>query len=59
MDQEMPLGFGFALGENEKALSVFAGMTEDERKQVMEAARCVQSKHEMRDLVDQLTRLEG
>ena len=41
MREEMPIGFGFALAENEKAMSSFAKMTEEEKKQVMEAARSV------------------
>ena len=43
MREEMPIGFGFALAENEKAMSSFAKMTEEEKKQVMEAARSVQT----------------
>lgn len=35
MREEMPIGFGFALAENEKAMSSFAKMTEEEKKQVM------------------------
>ena len=34
MREEMPIGFGFALAENEKAMSSFAKMTED-RKSVV------------------------
>ena len=52
MREEMPIGFGFALAENEKAMSSFAKMTEEEKKQVMEAARSVQTKSGMRSLVE-------
>ena len=59
MREEMPIGFGFALAENEKARSSFAKMTEEEKKQVMEAARSVQTKSGMRSLVEDLGKLEG
>lgn len=59
MNEEMPIGFGFALAENEKAMSSFAGMTEEEKRQVMEAARGIQSKSQMRSFVEQLEKLEG
>ena len=39
MREEMPIGFGFALAENEKAMSSFAKMTEEEKKQVMDMTR--------------------
>ena len=59
MREEMPIGFGFALAEYENALSSFAKMTEEEIKQVMEAARSVQTKSGMRSLVEDLGKLEG
>lgn len=59
MREEMPIGFEFALAENEKAMSSFAKMTEEEKKQVMEAARSVQTKSGMRSLVEDLGKLEG
>ena len=59
MREEMPNGFGFALEENEKAMTSFAEMTEEEKKQVMEAARSVQTKSGMRSLVEDLGKLEG
>lgn len=59
MREDMPIGFSFALGENEKAMAQFAGMTEEEKRQVLEAARATQSKREMHSLVEQLAKLEG
>ncbi|MCI8327264.1 MAG: hypothetical protein HFI37_05750 [Lachnospiraceae bacterium] len=59
MNQDMPVGFSFALGENERALAQFAEMTDQEKKQVLETARAVQSKRDMRSLVDQIAKLEG
>ena len=40
-------------------MSSFAKMTEEEKKQVMEAARSVQTKSGMRSLVEDLGKLEG
>ncbi len=51
---DMPIGLSFQLGLNEKALSIYAKMDEDEKKQVVEAARNVSSKAEMQQLVTDL-----
>ncbi len=59
MREDMPIGFSFALGQNEQALAQFAGMTEDEKKQVLEAARATQTKQEMHSLVKQIANLQG
>lgn len=52
----LPLGLGFRLAMNEKAMDSFSGMTEDEKQQVIEAARSVRSKHEMERLVEDIAR---
>lgn len=59
MNEDMPIGFSFALGTNERALAQFAEMTDEEKRQVLEAARATQTKREMRDLVEQIAKLEG
>ena len=41
---EMPLGLSFQLGLNEKALNAYAHLSEEEKRQVVEAARNVTSK---------------
>ncbi|MCI9137800.1 MAG: hypothetical protein HFH48_09610 [Lachnospiraceae bacterium] len=51
---DMPIGLSFQLGLNEKALSVYAKMDDEEKKQVVEAARNVTSKVEMQQLVSEL-----
>ena len=51
---DMPIGLSFQLGLNEKALSVYAQMDEEEKRQVVEAARNVTSKVEMQQLVSEL-----
>lgn len=50
----MPVGLGFGLAMNEKALSVYASMSEKEKSQVLDAARNVTSRREMERLVSGL-----
>lgn len=59
MREDMPIGFSFALGQNEQALAQFAGMTDEEKKQVLETARATQTKQEMHSLVQQIANLQG
>ena len=62
MNQEgnnIPLGLGFSLAMNNQAMQVFSGMTDVEKKQVIEAARGVQSKEEMENLVQSIARLDS
>lgn len=51
---EMPMGLSFQLGLNEKALMAYARMNDEEKRQVVEAARNVTSKAEMQQLVSGL-----
>lgn len=53
-DDGLPLGLGFGLAMNEEAMSSFASMTEEEKRQVIEAARGVSSKEEMHNLVQNI-----
>lgn len=53
---DMPLGLAFQLSMNEKALKNFAKLNEEEKRQVLEAARSVHSKEEMRGIVNDLER---
>ena len=60
MNQEesnIPLGLGFGLAMNQQAMQAFSGMTDLEKKQVIEAARGVQSKEEMKNLMESIARL--
>ena len=50
----MPIGFSFSLATNQAALTNFAKMTDAEKRQVLEAARNVQSKSEMQSFVDSI-----
>ena len=48
---ELPEGLGFGLAMNEKAMSRFSNMTDEEKTQVIEAARSVQSKEQMKGII--------
>ena len=50
----LPLGLGFGLAMSEEAMSSFAAMNEEEKRQVIEAARGVASKEEMQNLVQNI-----
>lgn len=50
----LPLGLGFGLAMNEKAMDSFASMNEEEKKQVIEATRGMTSKEEMQNLVNNI-----
>ncbi|MCM1364386.1 MAG: hypothetical protein NC122_04065 [Faecalibacterium sp.] len=51
---ELPLGFGMALAQNERAMAKFESLSEQEKKAVIERTHSVTSKKEMRALVDGL-----
>lgn len=59
MEKDMPMGFAFQMALNEQAMENFAGMTEEEKKQVLEAARSVHSKQEMKGIVEDLGNMRG
>ncbi|MCH5280067.1 MAG: hypothetical protein J1E61_01260 [Lachnospiraceae bacterium] len=50
----MPLGFTFSMSTNEKAMNNFARMSEEERAEILEQARNIQSKQEMEQLIRNL-----
>lgn len=55
MDQKgIPLGLGFALAQNTRAMERFSAMTEAGRAQVLQRAHAVSSKEEMQMLVNEL-----
>ena len=48
------MGLAFQLSMNERAMENFANMTEEEKRQVLSAARNVTSKEQMRGIVSDL-----
>jgi len=55
---EVPLGLGYALAMNNKALENFAQMSSEHRRQVIEESRAFTTKQEMRQFVDELGKIE-
>lgn len=51
---DMPMGFSFQLGMNPKAMDVYANLNDEEKRQVVEAARNVTTKSEMNQIVEGL-----
>jgi translation elongation factor EF-1beta len=57
MEQEsdqMPIAFSLSMIENICAMNAFAGMTEEQRRDVINEARNVKSKDEMEQLVEKI-----
>ena len=52
--EEMPMGLGFKLATNERAMENFSRLTDEEKQQVISAARGVSSRSEMNKIVNQL-----
>lgn len=53
---DMPMGLSFQLGTNPKAMDEYAKLNDAEKRQVVEAARNVTTKSEMRQIVAGLER---
>lgn len=55
--EDMPLGLGFGLALNEQAMNSFSAMTEQEKRQVIEAARSTRTKAEMESLIRDIAKM--
>lgn len=55
--KDMPLGLAFQMSMNEKAMENFGKMTDEEKRQVLEAARSTNSKAQMESLVNDLGKM--
>ena len=53
---DMPMGLSFQLGVNPKAMDAYAKLNDEEKRQVVEAARNVTTKSEMHQIVRGLER---
>ncbi len=51
---EVPIGLGYALAMNNKALEKFAQMSSEHRSQVIEESRGIATKQEMQQYVEKL-----
>lgn len=56
---QLPLGLGMALAQNERAMARFEALSESDKKAFVEKTHSVQSKSEMRSLVNSLTDSTG
>ncbi|MBQ4598844.1 MAG: hypothetical protein IJB19_02920 [Clostridia bacterium] len=54
-NNEMPLGFGFALAQNPKAMEKFSNLSEAEQTAILQKAHAASSKTEMQSLVNTLS----
>ncbi len=56
MDQNsLPLGFGFALAQHPDAMKYFSNLPGSKQAEILQKARSVSSKDEMRALVENLS----
>ena len=53
---KVPIGFGMALAVNEPAMNVYAAMTEQQKREILNRANNVRSEREMHDLVADLAK---
>lgn len=51
-NEEFPIGFTMHLAQNQKAMTEFAKMSEDEQRNVVENARDMESYEAMKSYVD-------
>lgn len=56
-EQELPVGFGFALAQNPAAMECFAMLSQEQRGEILRQVQGVSSKQEMQALADRLTEL--
>lgn len=54
LEEELPVGFGFGLAMNEKAMEKFAKMDDNEKNRIIEESRHTNSKREMEQLVNKI-----
>ena len=52
--RELPMGFGFALAQNEVAMQRYAQLTESEKEQIILKCKDARSKAEMQRIVNDL-----
>lgn len=51
---KVPIGFGLALAQNEKAMSSYAAMTEQQKQAVLSKAHNARSENEMHQIVSSI-----
>lgn len=53
-NSDMPIGFTMELAQHSDILNRFAGLSEYERKQIVDRARTIDSRNEMRNYVENM-----
>lgn len=53
-NQELPIGFTMALAEHSDVLNQFARLSDEEQERIIDGARQVKSRQEMRSYVEHL-----
>ncbi len=49
---EVPIGLGYALAANSKALKKFAELSEERRREIISESRSIATKQEMRNFIE-------
>lgn len=57
VQEDAPIGLGYELGKNLEAMLGFESLTEDERRQVIEAARGIRDREEMHAFVNSIAEI--
>lgn len=53
-NRELPIGFTMELAQHSDILTRFAGLPENERDRIVNGARAIESRDEMRDYVESM-----
>lgn len=56
---QLPLGFGMALAQNERAMEKFESLSRAQKKIVIERSQSISTKHEMRSFVNSIVDSTG
>ena len=59
MENNLPLGFSFALAQNPEAMKAFSSFPEKKQTEILNRAKSVASKSEMQELVNGLPTQES
>ncbi len=53
---EVPIGFGMALAQNEKAVNAYAMMTKEQKQAILRKAHAARSEKEMHQIVSSIAK---
>lgn len=58
-EMEVPLGFGIALGQDDRAMKKFSSLTDKEKQLVIDRAHFISTQYEMKSFVRSLVDSTG